>query len=61
VVAEDAFANLREVSYDCVAFGVTPRSERLFRLATPFAMNARAEAGGFQPDVFPEKVHSRFF
>ena len=58
VVAEDPFANLREVSYDYVGLGLSPLLGRtLFRPATMLAMHEMAKAGGFRPDdVSPEKA-----
>ena len=58
VVAEDPFANLREVSYDYGGLQFSPLLGRtLFRPATIFAMSELAKAGGFLPDdVSPEKA-----
>lgn len=58
VVAEDPFANLREVSYDYAGLDVSPLlGKTLFRPATIAAMDALAEAGNFSPDdVSPEKA-----
>jgi hypothetical protein len=58
VVAEDPFANLREVSYDYAGLGLTPLLGRtLFRPATILAMRGIAKVGGFRPDdVSPEKA-----
>jgi alpha-beta hydrolase superfamily lysophospholipase len=60
VVAEDPFADLREVSYDYAGFDISPwLGKTLFRPATIFAMNAMAQAGGFPPDdVSSEKAVS---
>jgi len=58
VVAEDPFADLREVSYDYGGLHFSPLlGKTLFRPATIFAMSELAKAGGFQPDdVSPEKA-----
>jgi uncharacterized protein len=58
VVAEDPFANLREVSYDYGGLFVSPLlGKTLFRPATMLAMHEMAKEGGFQPeDVSPEKA-----
>ena len=58
VVAEDPFANLREVSYDYAGLELSPLlGKTLFRLATIIAMQGMAKAGGFNPDdVSPEKA-----
>jgi uncharacterized protein len=58
VVAEDPFANLREVSYDYGGFFVSPLlGKTLFRPATMLAMHEMAKQGGFRPeDVSPEKA-----
>ena len=58
VVAEDPFANLREVSYDYGGLHFSPLlGKTLFRPATIFAMSELAKAGGFLPDdVSPEKA-----
>jgi pimeloyl-ACP methyl ester carboxylesterase len=64
VVAEDPFADLREVSYDYAGLEVSPfLGKTLFRPATISALNAIASAGGFPPDeVSPERaVASRAF
>jgi uncharacterized protein len=64
VVAEDPFADLREVSYDYAGLHFSPLlGKTLFRPATIVAMNALARAGGFSPDeVSPAKaVASRAF
>jgi fermentation-respiration switch protein FrsA (DUF1100 family) len=64
VVAEDPFANLREVSYDYGGLHFSPLlGKTLFRPATIFALRALASAGGFPPDeVSPEKaVEVRLF
>lgn len=58
VVAEDPFADLREVSYDYAGLHLSPLlGETLFRPASIFAMEGVAKAGGFDPDkVSPEKA-----
>jgi alpha-beta hydrolase superfamily lysophospholipase len=58
VVAEDPFADLREVSYDYAGLHFSPLLGRtLFRPATIFGIDALAKAGGFDPDeVSPEKA-----
>jgi alpha-beta hydrolase superfamily lysophospholipase len=58
VVAEDPFANLREVSYDYGGLQFSPLlGKTLFRPATIFAMSELAKAGGFSPDdVSPENA-----
>jgi fermentation-respiration switch protein FrsA (DUF1100 family) len=58
VIAEDPFANLREVSYDYAGLQFSPLlGKTLFRPATLFAMSELAKAGGFPPDdVSPEKA-----
>jgi uncharacterized protein len=58
VVAEDPFANLREVSYDYAGFDLSPvLGKTLFRPASIFAMSALERAGGFSvDDVSPEKA-----
>ena len=58
VVAEDPFANLREVSYDYAGLQLSPLlGETLFRPAAIYAMDALAKTGGFDPgDVSPEKA-----
>jgi uncharacterized protein len=64
VVAEDPFADLREVSYDYAGLHFSPfLGETLFRPASTFAMKSLAKTGGFDPDdVSPEKaVASRPF
>lgn len=64
VVAEDPFANLREVSYDYAGFDLSPLlGKTLFRPAAIFAMSAAGRAGGFSVDeVSPERaVASRAF
>jgi fermentation-respiration switch protein FrsA (DUF1100 family) len=60
VVAEDPFANLREVSYDYAGLHFGPLlGMTLFRPATVTAMDALEKAGGFNPDgVSPEKAVS---
>jgi uncharacterized protein len=64
VVAEDPFANLREVSYDYGGLDITPLlGKTLFRPASFVAMREAGLAGGFSPDdVSPERaVASRAF
>ena len=58
VIAEDPFADLREVSYDYAGLHMWPLlGKTLFRPATIFALDALAKAGGFDPDeVSPEKA-----
>jgi len=58
VVAEDPFADLREVSYDYAGLHLSPiLGKTLFRPAAIFAMEQVAKAGGFDPDeVSPEKA-----
>jgi pimeloyl-ACP methyl ester carboxylesterase len=58
VVAEDPFADLREVSYDYAGLDFSPfLGKTLFRPATIFAMQAMGKAGGFSPDdVSPLKA-----
>jgi len=58
VVAEDPFADLREVSYDYAGLHVSPLlGKTLFRPATILALIRLREAGGFSPDdVSPEKA-----
>jgi uncharacterized protein len=58
VIAEDPFADLREVSYDYAGLHLSPLlGKTLFRPATIFAMKGIAKAGGFQPDdVSPAKA-----
>ena len=58
VVAEDPFANLREVSYDYAGLFLSPLlGKTLFRPATTLAMHEIAKEGGFSPDdVSPEKA-----
>jgi len=58
VVAEDPFADLREVSYDYAGVDVSPLlGKTLFRPATISALNAIERSGGFPPDdVSPEKA-----
>jgi len=51
VVAEDPFANLREVSYDYGGLHFSPLlGKTLLRPATIAGMHALAKAGGFDPD-----------
>src|SRR5215472_14633133 len=58
VVAEDPFANLREVSYDYAGLHFSPLlGMTLFRPATMTAMKALEKAGGFNPaEVSPEEA-----
>ena len=58
VVAEDPFANLREVSYDYGGFERWPwLGKTLFRPATMEGMRTMREDGGFDPDeVSPERA-----
>ena len=58
VIAEDPFADLREVSYDYAGLDFSPfLGKTLFRPATIFAMQAMGKAGGFPPDeVSPLKA-----
>lgn len=58
VVAEDPFADLREVSYDYAGLHFSPvLGMTLFRPATIFGLHALARAGGFPPDdVSPIKA-----
>jgi hypothetical protein len=58
VIAEDPFADLREVSYDYAGLRFSPfLGETLFRPASIFAMDGLAKAGGFDPDaVSPAKA-----
>ena len=58
VVAEDPFANLREVSYDYAGLDVSPLlGKTLFRPAVILAMHSVSKEGGFDPlDVSPEKA-----
>jgi uncharacterized protein len=58
VVAEDPFADLREVSYDYAGLHFSPfLGKTLFRPASIFAMEAVGKTGGFDPDdVSPEKA-----
>jgi uncharacterized protein len=58
VIAEDPFADLREVSYDYAGLHFSPLlGKTLLRPATIFAMKGMAEAGGFPPDdVSPAKA-----
>ena len=51
VIAEDSFADLREVSYDYAGLHFSPLlGKTLFRPATIFAMDEIARVGGFPPD-----------
>src|SRR6202035_1738830 len=58
VVAEDPFADLREVSYDYAGLFLSPLlGKTLFRPAIIVGMREVAKAGDFQPDdVSPEKA-----
>lgn len=58
VVAEDPFANLREVAYDYAGLDVSPLlGKTLFRPAVVVAMHEIRKEGGFDPDeVSPEKA-----
>lgn len=58
VVAEDPFANLREVAYDYAGLQFSPLlGKTLFRPAVMVAMHYVAREGGFDPDeVSPEKA-----
>jgi uncharacterized protein len=58
VVAEDPFADLREVSYDYAGLQFCPLlGKTLFRPASIVAMHEMAAAGGFDPDdVSPAKA-----
>ena len=58
VVAEDPFADLREVSYDYAGLRTWPfLGKTLFRPAAIFALRSMSKAGGFDPDeVSPVKA-----
>jgi uncharacterized protein len=58
VVAEDPFANLREVAYDYAGLDISPLlGKTLFRPAVMVAMHSISREGGFDPDdVSPEKA-----
>lgn len=58
VVAEDPFADLREVSYDYAGLRRWPMLGKTYFLpASVFAMRSMSEAGGFNPDdVSPVKA-----
>ncbi len=58
VIAEDPFANLREVCYDYAGLHVSPLlGKTLFRPAVITAMRAVRKEGGFNPDdVSPEQA-----
>jgi hypothetical protein len=58
VIAENPFADLREVSYDYGGLHFSPfLGKTLLRPATIFGMDAVAKAGSFDPDeVSPEKA-----
>jgi alpha-beta hydrolase superfamily lysophospholipase len=64
VVAEDPFANLREVTYDYAGLEFSPLlGKTLFRPASMTALHQVKKTGGFDPDeVSPEEaVRSRSF
>jgi uncharacterized protein len=58
VVAEDPFADLRELSYDYAGLQFSPfLGKTLFRPAAIIGINSMQAAGGFDPDeVSPEKA-----
>ena len=58
VIAEDPFADLREVSYDYAGLHILPSlGKTLFRPASILGLDALGKAGGFSPDdVSPEKA-----
>jgi uncharacterized protein len=58
VVAEDPFANMREVAYDYAGLHMSPLlGKTLFRPAVITGMRAVKKEGGFDPDdVSPEKA-----
>jgi pimeloyl-ACP methyl ester carboxylesterase len=58
VIAEDPFADLRDVSYDYAGLDASPLlGMTLFRPATILGLDAMAKAGGFSPDaVSPVKA-----
>jgi uncharacterized protein len=58
VVAEDPFADLREISYDYAGLQMWPvLGKTLFRPASIFALDSLTKAGGFDPgSVSPEKA-----
>jgi uncharacterized protein len=58
VVAEDPFANLREVTYDYAGLEFSPLlGKTLFRPASMTALHQVKKTGGFDPDeVSPEKA-----
>ena len=58
VIAEDPFADLREVSYDYAGLRFSPLlGKTLFRTASIVGIDGMANAGGFNPDdVSPEKA-----
>ncbi|MBZ5696040.1 MAG: alpha/beta fold hydrolase [Acidobacteriia bacterium] len=58
VVAEDPFADLREVSYDYAGLHFSPLlGKTVFLPATTFALRGAAREGGFDPDdVSPERA-----
>jgi uncharacterized protein len=58
VIAEDPFADLREVSYDYAGLHFSPLlGKTLFRTASIVGIREMGKAGGFNPDdVSPEKA-----
>ncbi len=58
VVAEDPFADLREVTYDYAGLRTSPLlGKTLFRPAAIMALHSMSKAGGFNPDeISPEKA-----
>jgi len=58
VVAEDPFANLREVSYDYAGLELSPLlGKTIFRPVTMIGLNQAEKEGGFKADnVSPEKA-----
>jgi alpha-beta hydrolase superfamily lysophospholipase len=58
VVAEDPFADLREVTYDYAGLRASPLlGKTLFRPAAIMALRSISKAGGFDPDeISPEKA-----
>lgn len=58
VVAEDPFADLREVTYDYAGLRTSPLlGKTLFRPAAIMALHSMSKAGGFAPDgISPEKA-----
>lgn len=64
VIAEDPFANLREVSYDYAGLFITPLlGKTVFRPATMLAIHEMAKEGRFRPDdvSLEQAVASRSF